>query len=99
VDDHVMSAAGRRRPPGCRDIGRIDVRAAWQEVSCLPTSGMIFPADALAPADVFAEDFFLDLVDFEWCWRLHQGGLSLPALSSRCACFTAWARPNAGSWA
>jgi rhamnosyltransferase len=46
----------------------------WEAVSCLPTSGMMFPLDPLAPGDLFAEDFFLDLVDFEWCWRLSRAG-------------------------
>lgn len=46
----------------------------WQAVSCLPTSGMVFRLDALHPCDSFADDLFLDLVDFEWCWRLGRTG-------------------------
>jgi rhamnosyltransferase len=46
----------------------------WQEVTCLPTSGMIFPVGELTPADLFSDEFFLDLVDFEWCWRLRGRG-------------------------
>lgn len=46
----------------------------WQQVSCLPTSGMVFRLDALGSADRFADDLFLDLVDFEWCWRLGRSG-------------------------
>lgn len=45
-----------------------------QQVSCLPTSGMVFQLDALQPDDRFADDLFLDLVDFEWCWRLGRDG-------------------------
>jgi rhamnosyltransferase len=41
-----------------------------QKISCLPTSGMIFSIEALAWDDQFSEELFLDLVDFEWCWRL-----------------------------
>jgi rhamnosyltransferase len=74
VDDHVMNAAGGADLQAAATSTASPSGPAWQEVSCLPTSGMIFPADALAPADVFAEDFFLDLVDFEWCWRLRQSG-------------------------
>lgn len=48
--------------------------APWQAVSCLPTSGMVFQLDALCPADRFADDLFLDLVDFDWCWRLSRSG-------------------------
>ncbi|MDP2007012.1 MAG: hypothetical protein Q8K45_15150 [Rubrivivax sp.] len=43
-------------------------------VSCLPTSGLIFSVDALELVDKFSDDFFLDLVDFEWCWRLGAKG-------------------------
>lgn len=43
-------------------------------VSCLPTSGMTFALRGLGAGDVFSPEFFLDLVDFEWCWRLGRGG-------------------------
>ena len=39
-------------------------------VNCLPTSGMLFRVDRLKPEELFTEDFFLDFVDFDWCWRL-----------------------------
>jgi rhamnosyltransferase len=39
-------------------------------VTCLATSGMLFPIDALGADERFTEDFFLDFVDFDWCWRL-----------------------------
>ncbi len=45
-----------------------------REVACLPTSGMIFRLDALHFDEGFADDLFLDLVDFEWCWRLRENG-------------------------
>lgn len=44
------------------------------EVTCLPTSGMILPIGGLAADDLFSNEFFLDLVDFEWCWRLRARG-------------------------
>lgn len=43
-------------------------------VTCLPTSGMCFQLDGLKPSDRFTEDFFLDFVDFDWCWRLREQG-------------------------
>lgn len=44
--------------------------AEYSSVRCLPTSGMTFRLDEL-PADMrFNEGFFLDFVDFDWCWRL-----------------------------
>ncbi len=39
-------------------------------VTCLATSGMLFRIDALGADECFTEDFFLDFVDFDWCWRL-----------------------------
>jgi rhamnosyltransferase len=57
----------RRRSP-------IDGEAAREEVTCLPTSGMVFPLSELAPDELFSDELFLDLVDFEWCWRLRTRG-------------------------
>jgi rhamnosyltransferase len=50
------------------------VLPATQLVSCLPTSGLIFSVGALEIPDCFSRDFFLDLADFEWCWRLGAKG-------------------------
>jgi rhamnosyltransferase len=46
----------------------------FQTVTCLPTSGMTLSLDAFGPDDFFSAEFFLDLVDFEWCWRLRRRG-------------------------
>jgi len=46
-----------------------------KRVSCLATSGMLFRLDE-APLEPFSEELFLDLVDFEWCWRMGQAGWS-----------------------
>lgn len=43
-------------------------------VSCLATSGMLFRPDRLPTGSSFTEEFFLDFVDFDWCWRLQQKG-------------------------
>lgn len=48
-------------------------REALERVSCLATSGMMFRIDN-SPLAPFSEDLFLDLVDFEWCWRLGDNG-------------------------
>lgn len=56
----------------------------FDEVTCIATSGMCFRLDELTSSDRFTEDFFLDFVDFDWCWRLRGRGwqifrlLSLP---------------------
>lgn len=43
-------------------------------VSCLATSGMMFPVSHLQSEELFSEEFFLDFVDFDWCWRLGRQG-------------------------
>jgi rhamnosyltransferase len=45
-----------------------------EAVTCLATSGMLFRIDAPGADERFTEDFFLDFVDFEWCWRLGRRG-------------------------
>lgn len=53
---------------------RAKVDKDFEQVTCLATSGMTIPASALGPDDGFSNDFFLDLADFEWCWRLRTRG-------------------------
>jgi rhamnosyltransferase len=47
------------------------------EVTCLPTSGMVFSPWALGTGDDFSDEFFLDLADFDWCWRLRRKGWAI----------------------
>jgi rhamnosyltransferase len=70
VDDGVVATPDDDSPktPASAD------EASSREVACLPTSGMIIPLGELTPSDLFSDDFFLDLVDFEWCWRLRRRG-------------------------
>lgn len=49
-------------------------QSVWEDVTCLPTSGMTFALGALTDDESFSDEFFLDLVDFEWCWRLRGRG-------------------------
>ena len=86
---HELAHAGAKAGPCCgvgpthRDdaparIAEVSAAAIegarLQPVTCLPTSGMIFPVDTLADDEFFSDEFFLDLVDFEWCWRLRARG-------------------------
>lgn len=52
---------------------------AWSaaEVSHLATSGMFFSLLGMGADDTFSEDFFLDFVDYDWCWRMHAKGWHL----------------------
>jgi rhamnosyltransferase len=45
-----------------------------QPVTCLATSGMLFRPGQLPSDGSFTEEFFLDFVDFDWCWRLRSQG-------------------------
>lgn len=71
---HVDDQSGEAGATGVAAPKSRSSDSGWQRVSCLPTSGMAFNVDALAPSDRFADDLFLDLVDFEWCWRLGCDG-------------------------
>jgi rhamnosyltransferase len=55
---------------------------ALDEVTCIATSGMCFHLDGLRSDERFTEDFFLDFVDFDWCWRLRAQGWRICRLRS-----------------
>jgi rhamnosyltransferase len=74
VDDAETSPDAR--PPGAGHAPIID------DVTCIATSGMCFRLHGLAPDDRFTEDFFLDFVDFDWCWRLRRQGWRICRLRS-----------------
>jgi rhamnosyltransferase len=61
-DARVVEAPSHALPDG--EVSRLE------PVTCLATSGMLFRIDALCADERFTEDFFLDFVDFDWCWRL-----------------------------
>ncbi|PTB99331.1 glycosyltransferase family 2 protein [Marinobacter sp. Z-F4-2] len=44
------------------------------ECSHLISSGMVIPVDILDAVGGMREDFFIDYVDFEWCWRAYFRG-------------------------
>lgn len=45
-----------------------------KRMTCLPTSGLLFPLAPLRADQRFTEDLFIDFVDFDWCWRLGGEG-------------------------
>ena len=67
---HVDDVTGLRAEP--RMAKRAD--ADLHDVTCLPTSGLLFPLREIDADALFASDLFLDLVDFEWCWRQRGAG-------------------------
>ena len=70
IDDGALTLGGPRA-----STDEVDCTGeVLQGVTCLPTSGMTLSLDALGPDDFFSDEFFLDLVDFEWCWRMRRRG-------------------------
>lgn len=59
-----------------------DAAPMLEEVTCIATSGMCFSLAGLMEGDRFTEDFFLDFVDFDWCWRLRARGWRICRLRS-----------------
>ncbi len=47
------------------------------EVEQLPTSGMLIPIKIFDDVGRFCEKLFLDIVDFEWCWRATKKGYKI----------------------
>jgi rhamnosyltransferase len=55
-----------------QDAASTDIH--FKAVTCVATSGMCFYINTLNYNERFTEDYFLDFVDFDWCWRMrHQG--------------------------
>jgi len=47
------------------------------EVDQLPTSGMLIPIRIFDDVGGFCEELFLDVTDFEWCWRAKAKGYKI----------------------
>ena len=47
------------------------------EVREVMLSGMIVPISTFSIVGKFREDFFMDLIDFEWCWRARSFGFKI----------------------
>ncbi|HIW35787.1 MAG TPA: glycosyltransferase family 2 protein [Candidatus Treponema faecavium] len=45
------------------------------------SSGMLIPVTALQKCGLMREDFFIDFVDNEWCWRAFSCGLNIYCLA------------------
>lgn len=47
------------------------------EVTETISSGSMIPVKVLSEIGLFKEDYFIDFVDYEWCWRAHNYGLKV----------------------
>jgi rhamnosyltransferase len=50
------------------------INGEFRQVSALPTSGIFFEDSTIIKREKFSEDIFLDLVDFDWCFKLKKQG-------------------------
>jgi rhamnosyltransferase len=48
--------------------------SVYIEKDSMISSGTLIPSDALREIGLMEEELFIDLVDFEWCWRAQQRG-------------------------
>lgn len=54
-----------------------DIDEDLAEVDQLPTSGMLIPIKIIDKIGKLCEDLFLDITDFEWCWRAKKEGFRI----------------------
>jgi len=47
------------------------------EVTETISSGSLIPVDILRMVGLFREDYFIDFVDYEWCWRAKSYGFNI----------------------
>lgn len=66
IDDNISQTS--------KKINSRENNKSFIELSAIPTSGMAFSLKKISSDDLFTEDFFLDFVDFEWCWRIRTQG-------------------------
>jgi rhamnosyltransferase len=82
---HVDDATGHEQK-GLRARPLVGGDGVVQEdivgATCLATSGMTLDISALEAEDTFSTELFLDLVDFEWCWRLGAKGWRFARIDS-----------------
>lgn len=63
------------------DLRLVRLPDPWSERQTLAvdhviTSGCLYPAAALAAVGPFRADWFVDMIDIEWCWRARHRGLA-----------------------
>jgi rhamnosyltransferase len=65
---------GLAREPGGRAPGAAEPAAAWQEVESVITSGSLIPLAVHSAVGPFRDEFFIDYVDSEYCFRARAKG-------------------------
>lgn len=51
-----------------------DTKNSFERVNEVISSGMLISVDALKKIGLMKEEFFIDMVDYEWCWRAINKG-------------------------
>ena len=74
--------SGRRVPVMLEKMkGAVPPVSGCLKVAHAVASGTLIPADALQKCGLMREDFFIDFVDHEWCWRAASCGLNIYCLA------------------
>lgn len=74
--------SGRRVPVMLEKMkGAVPPVSGCLKVAHAVASGTLIPADALQKCGLMREDFFIDFVDNEWCWRAASCGLNIYCLA------------------
>lgn len=74
--------SGRRVPVMVEKMkGSVPPVSGCLKVTHAVASGTLIPAAALQKCGLMREDFFIDFVDHEWCWRAASCGLNIYCLA------------------
>ena len=74
--------SGRRVPVMLEKMkGAVPPVSGCLKVAHAVASGMLIPVTALQKCGLMREDFFIDFVDNEWCWRAASCGLNIYCLA------------------
>lgn len=74
--------SGRRVPVMLEKMkGAVPPVSGCLKVAHAVASGTLIPAAALQKCGLMREDFFIDFVDHEWCWRAASCGLNIYCLA------------------
>ena len=86
MNPRVAIAAPLSLPYDCVPMNRTSPVAEMRDLDFIHTSGNLVRADAWKTLGGFREDYFIDCVDYEFCWRIRRAGyriLQVPAAQLR----------------
>lgn len=74
---HIDKNTGKpfKRNICCLNLREKPITDNLIEVDQLPTSGMLIPISVFKNVGYLCDKLFLDITDFEWCWRAKKKGM------------------------